>query len=139
LGGEPARGHNRVGIGASYEALGAAHPEKAGAGSIHPHLTGWPGSLAGTAQETEVQRWMHAADFAGAFCRPVSTAIQYQQDFVLVMCDPLLRRERLEAGCNEVFFVSGRHDDTGPESRIRWWERHREKSSPLFIRPRPRS
>ena len=67
----------------------------------------------------EFQRRMHAADFTGAFFRFVGTAIQYQEDFVLVVCDPLLRRERLEAGCYEILLVSGRHDDASPESRIR--------------------
>ena len=68
----------------------------------------------------ECQRWVHAADFAGAFFCFVSTAIAYQEDLVLVVCDTLLRGKRLEAGCYEFFLIPGGHDDAGPESRIRW-------------------
>ena len=119
LGGEPVRRHHRVGISACYKALGAAHLEKAGAGGIHPHFAGGPGSLARTIQEVEFQRWMHAADFAGACFRFVRTAIECQEDFVLVECDMFLPRKRLQAGSYEIFLVSGRHDDASPESRIR--------------------
>ena len=63
---------------------------------------------------------MYAADFAGAAFCFVRTAIQYQEDFVLVVCDALLRRERLDARTYERFLVPGRHDDTGPQSGIRW-------------------
>src|ERR671913_1965297 len=48
LGGEPVRRHHRVGIRARYEALGAAHLEKAGACSIHPDPAGGARSLART-------------------------------------------------------------------------------------------
>ena len=120
LGGEPVRRHQRVGIRARYETLGPAHPEKAGACSIHPDPTGGPGSLARTIQEVEFKRWMHAADFAGAFFCFVRTAIQNQEDFVLVVCGALLRRERLDARTYERFLVPGWHDDAGPEGRIRW-------------------
>ena len=61
---------------------------------------------------------MRAADFAGACFCFVRTAIQYQEDFVLVVSDALLRRERLDARTYERFLVPGRHDDTGSESRI---------------------
>jgi hypothetical protein len=61
---------------------------------------------------------MRAADFAGACSSLVCAAIQHQEDFVLVVCDSLLRRERLDARTYEGFLVPGRHDDTGPESRI---------------------
>jgi hypothetical protein len=62
---------------------------------------------------------MQVADFAGALFCFVRTAIQYQKDFVLVVCDTLLRRERLDARTYERFLVPGRHDHTGPESRMR--------------------
>ena len=78
-------------------------------------------------------------DFAGACFCFVRTAIEYQEDFVLVVCDTLLRRNRLEARTYESFLVAGRHDDAGPESRIRRCKRHREKDSPRSIRPCPRS
>jgi hypothetical protein len=120
LGGEPVRRHHRVGIRARYYALGAAHLEKAGACSIHPHPTGGARSLARTIQEVEVQRWMHAADFAGAFFCFVRTTIEYQEDLVLVVCETLLGRKRLETGCYEIFLIPGGHDDAGPESWIRW-------------------
>jgi hypothetical protein len=120
LGGEPVRRHHRVGIRARYDGLGAAHLEKAGACSIHPHPTGGARSLARTIQEVEFQRWMHAADFAGPFFCFVRTAIEYQEDFIRVVRDMLLRRKRMEAGCYEIFLVPGGHNDTGPESWIRW-------------------
>jgi hypothetical protein len=63
---------------------------------------------------------MHAADSAGAFFCFVRTAIEYQEDFVRVVCHTLLRRKRMEAGCYEIFLVPGGHNDTGPESWIRW-------------------
>ena len=63
---------------------------------------------------------MHAADFAGAFFCFVRTAIEYQEDLVLVVCDTLLRRKRLEAGFYEIFLIPGWHDDAGPKSWIRW-------------------
>ena len=119
LGGEPVGRHYRVGIRACYEAVGTAHLEKAGACSIHPDPAGWPGSLARTIQKVEFQRWMHAADFAGALFCFVRTAIQYEENFVLVVCDTLLRRERLEARTYERFLVPGGHDGTGPEIRMR--------------------
>ena len=95
LGGEPVWRHHRIGIRASNEAFAAAYLEKSGAGSIHPDPAGWPRSLARTIHEMEFQRWMRAADFAGAFFCFVRTAIEYQEDFVLVVCDTLLRRKRL--------------------------------------------
>lgn len=51
LGGEPVRRHHRVGIRARYEALGAAHLEKAGACSIHPDPAGGARSLARTIEQ----------------------------------------------------------------------------------------
>jgi hypothetical protein len=68
----------------------------------------------------EFQRWIHAADFAGPFFCFVRTAIEYQEDFIRVVRDMLLRRKRMEAGCYEIFLVPGGHNDTGPESWIRW-------------------
>jgi len=78
LGCELVRRHHRVGIRARYDALGTARLEKAGACSIHPHPAGGARSLARTLQEVEFQRWMHAADFVGAFFSFVRTAIEYQ-------------------------------------------------------------
>jgi hypothetical protein len=63
---------------------------------------------------------MRAADFAGAFFCFVRTPIECQQDFVLVVCNTILRRKRLQAGCYEIFLIPRGHDDAGPESWIRW-------------------
>ena len=48
LGGEPIRCHHGVGVGACYEAVGAAYPQKAGARGIHPDPARRTGTFAGT-------------------------------------------------------------------------------------------